>query len=83
MEAGAASELLVLSDQAGIRLAPEQRLLTPFQRMVLLLEMQRQQEEADNQNNLGSRTPNSAHQSGGGSMGNIGGETVTYTNESV
>lgn len=78
MEAGAASELLALADYGGVELAPEQRLLTPFQRMVVLLEAQRQQEEMEA--DLGNQVPNSAHQPGGGSMK---GDTVTYVNENT
>lgn len=76
MEAGAASEIIALSKRGGISLAPEQRLLTPFQRMVVVLEAKRQNEEMEKE--MDDQQLNSARQPRGGSMG---GETVTYVNE--
>lgn len=52
--------------------------LTPFQRMVLLDEMEAQQESAKNPGAGGGRR-NSLAQPGGG--GKAQGETVTYINE--
>lgn len=78
MEAGAASEIVALSKRGGISLAPEQRLLTPFQRMVVVLETKRQNEEMQEQ--MDDQQLNSARQPRGGSMS---GDTVTYVNESA
>ena len=82
VEAGAASAVLAISEQAGIPLAPTQADLTPFQRMVLTQEIERQHQES--QTGQGTSLP------GGNSFGNVnsqrqplgGGrrETVTYTN---
>lgn len=78
MEAGAASGVLALSSEAGIPLAPTQADLTPFQRMVLLKEIERQHEQANADQGQG-HTPgavNSMKAPRGGGRG----ETVTYTN---
>lgn len=71
--------MLALSSEAGIPLAPTQADLTPFQRMVLIKELERQQEEADQQDQAGSMPgrANRMHQPHGGGQG----ETVTYVNE--
>lgn len=84
MAGGGASEILALEEFGGGSLAPEQRLLTPFQRFVILLEAERQQEEAQKQQELGNRQPNSAHgmMTGAGSS-KIQGETVEYVNEGL
>ncbi|QRV15022.1 hypothetical protein JMJ58_19260 [Haloterrigena salifodinae] len=80
MEAGAASGVLALSSEAGIPLAPTQADLTPFQRMVLLKEIERQHEEANEQDGAGQVDTGPVNQMkaprGGGR-----GETVVYTNE--
>lgn len=83
MEAGGASSLVAISDQAGVPLAETQKELTPFQRMVLEFEMMRQQEEIENEHqtpSAGSAGPrtNPAAMSGGGT---ISGDTITYVNE--
>lgn len=83
MEAGAASAVLALSEQAGVPLAETQKKLTPFQRMVLLKEMERQQEEARNQNNTTSSPSGGLNPSGMSGGGRISGETVKYVNEGV
>ncbi|WP_211608537.1 hypothetical protein [Haloferax larsenii] len=71
---------MALSSELGIPLAPSQADLTPFQRMVLLKELERQQAESDNGQGLGGAAPgpvNTAKTPYGGGRG----ETVTYTNE--
>lgn len=78
MEAGAASELVALADSGAVNLAPEQRLMTPYQRMVILLETKRQHEKA--QEESGQPRMNSARHPSGGTMG---GETVTYVNKNA
>lgn len=76
VEAGGASNVVALLD-AGVPLVDSQADLTPFQREVLLQELTRQQEAA--QEDTGSQPPgqvNQLRQPRGG-----GGETVTYINE--
>lgn len=78
VEAGAASGVLALTE-AGIPLAPTQADLTPFQRMVLLKEMERQHDEAESDGGgvpAGAGPVNSMKAPHGGGRG----ETVTYTN---
>lgn len=85
MEAGEASKIVELS-KAGVPLAETQADLTPFQRMVMLQEIERQnqkeKEQAEQAQNGGhSRSGgagqvNSLRQPNGGQ-----GETVTYVNE--
>lgn len=85
MEAGAGSAVLALSETAHIPLATTQADLTPFQRMVLTMEMKRQAEAA--------RSQQHGHAHGAGSLPGAGrvnslaaprgggtGETVTYVN---
>lgn len=76
MEAGAASGILALSSEAGIPLAPTQADLTPFQRMVLVKELARQHEEADDGHGQAPGAVNTMKAPHGGGRG----ETVTYTN---
>ncbi len=80
MEAGAASGVVALSSELGIPLARTQADLTPFQRMVLLKEMERQHSEAQEQEGAGQVNTGPVNQMkaphGGGR-----GETVVYTNE--
>lgn len=77
VEAGAASAVLTLSSEAGIPLAPTQADLTPFQRLVLLKELERQQPDTQN----GASTPGQVNRLRQPRGGGLGGETVTYTNE--
>ena len=78
VEAGEASKVVALLD-AGVPLVESQKELTPFQRTVLLKELSRQNEQAQNQS---GGTPNAAgqvnqlRQPRGG-----GGETTVYTND--
>lgn len=80
VEAGAASNIVALLD-AGVPLVESQKDLTPFQRMVLLKELERQKAESQQQQSgsSGQSSPgqvNQLRQPRGGS-----GETVTYTND--
>jgi len=81
VEAGGASNIVALLD-AGIPLVESQADLTPFQREVLLRELERQREQAQSNAGVeagGNPTPgpvNQLRQPRGG-----GGETVTYINE--
>lgn len=77
MEHGEASNIVALLD-AGVPLVESQKDLTPFQRMVLLKELERQEREAQSgQQGASPGHANKLHQPGGGR-----GETVTYTNDS-
>lgn len=82
MEGGGASQVLALSEYADIPLAKTQADLTPLQRMVILKEVERQQEEADNKNphGGGSKPMMNSHPAAGG-VGGMTGETVEYVNE--
>jgi hypothetical protein len=79
VEAGGASEVVALLD-AGIPLVESQADLTPFQRMCILKELERQQAQAQ-QGGPGGAAPagtvNELRQPRGGGRG----ETVTYVNE--
>lgn len=78
MERGGASKIVALLD-AGVPLVESQKDLTPFQRMFLLKELQRQSEEAQQAGGGGNAAPgqvNQLRQPRGG-----GGETVTYIND--
>lgn len=78
MEAGAASGVVALSSDLGIPLVSSQAQLTPFQRMVLLQELERQHEEAQQDHDGAAPGPvNSMKAPNAGGRG----ETVTYTNE--
>jgi hypothetical protein len=77
VERGEASKIVALLD-AGVPLVDSQKDLTPFQRTVILKELERQEAEA--QRNGGGASPgqtNRLHQPGGGGRG----ETVTYVND--
>lgn len=80
MEAGGASEVLALL-KAGIPLVESQADLTPFQRMILLQEIERQEqlkaEAMEGKGAPGGPGVNSMRQPRGGGRG----ETVTYVNE--
>lgn len=76
MEAGAASGVVALSKEAGIPLVQTQADLTPFQRMVLLQELERQHDEANAESGGPPGAVNTAKAPNGGGRG----ETVTYTN---
>ena len=76
VEAGGASEIIALLD-AGVPLVETQKDLTPFQRTVLLKELQRQQEDQPNSSGSAPGQVNQLRQPRGGG----GGETVTYTND--
>lgn len=77
VEHGGASNVVALLD-AGIPLVESQKDLTPFQRTVILKELQRQQEEAQSQKqqNQSPGRANKLYNSQG-----KGGETVTYVND--
>lgn len=79
VEAGEASKVVALLD-AGVPLVDSQKDLTPFQRMVLLKELERQEAERPSQPGQGQPSApgqvNQLRQPRGG-----GGETVTYTND--
>lgn len=77
VEHGGASNVVALLD-AGIPLVESQKDLTPFQRTVILKELQRQQEEAQSQKqqNQSPGKANKLHNPQG-----KGGETVTYVND--
>ena len=85
MEQGEASNILAISKQAGIPLAETQKELTPFQRQVLVLSIQKQNEKIEEQRGqqtgAGPQGPrNTQHpsmQQGGASSG----ESVTFINE--
>lgn len=80
MEAGAASTVLAIAEHGGVPLAETQKDLTPLQRMVILKEAQRQQEEAEQQRN--NQTPGSGIKNNAVGAGNaVQGDTVTYVNE--
>lgn len=77
VEAGEASKVVALMD-AGVPLVESQKDLTPYQRMVLLKELERQEAQRPSQPG-GAASPgqmNQLRQPRGG-----GGETVTYTND--
>jgi len=80
VEAGAASAVVAISKEAGIPLAPSQADLTPFQRMVLIKELERQHEEAQDNGAGAGSSPSPVNQMrspGGGGNG----ETTVYTND--
>lgn len=89
MADGAASQILAISDKAGIPLAQEQKQMTPLQRMVITKEVQRQSEEAEQARNgrgaagsnqtLNSKAPGTPGRSPGG----MEGETVEFVNENA
>lgn len=86
MEAGGASQILAIAEQAGIPLVQEQRYLTPFQRMVLTMGMEKAQEDAKKNwgaTGTGGMTKNSMARSRGGAMGSATGETVQYVNKGI
>lgn len=69
-------------NDAGIPLAESQGDLTPFQRMVLMLEMKRQQEDAKDGNH-GSGGYNGVQNSHPGAGQKMQGETVKYVNDNA
>jgi hypothetical protein len=77
VEHGGASKIIALLD-AGIPLVESQKDLTPFQRTVILKELQRQQEETQSQKqqNQSPGRSNKLYNSQG-----KGSETVTYVND--
>jgi hypothetical protein len=85
VELGGASEVVTLLE-AGIPIAESQEDLTPYQRMVILKEMERRGEE---QRKAAEGGGNAAPSSGGrvnklrqpGAGGRSQGETVTFVNE--
>jgi hypothetical protein len=91
VEQGGASQILAIADQAGIPLVSEQAELTPFQRIFILKEVQRQQEKAEQggghgghghgaggNQRLNSKAPGTPSHGGGNT---IQGETVEIINE--
>lgn len=77
MELGGASEVVALLD-AGIPLVDSQEDLTPFQRMAILQELERQQQQTETGQPGGpGGQVNTLRQPRGGGRG----ETVTYVNE--
>lgn len=84
VESGAAASVLAVSDYGGVPLAQEQKELTPLQRLVILKEAERQQEEAEReaqQQQGQTAIPNSA--ASGSPMGNASGETIEFVNENA
>lgn len=80
MEVGAASTVLAIAEHGGVPLAKTQKDLTPLQRMVILKEAERQQEEAEQQQ--GGQTPGSGIKNNAVGAGNaVQGDTTTYVNE--
>lgn len=75
VEAGGASNVVALLD-AGIPLVESQQELTPFQRMFLLKELERQEEASQSGQTSSPGQVNQLRQPRGG-----GGETVTYVND--
>ncbi|OYR54912.1 hypothetical protein DJ70_12850 [Halorubrum halodurans] len=75
MEAGEASKVVALLD-AGVPLVESQKDLTPFQRMVLLKELERQEQASQSGQTQRPGQVNQLRQPRGG-----GGETVTYVND--
>jgi hypothetical protein len=86
VEQGAASQIVGIANQAGVPLADTQQELTPFQRLVIVKELERQQEESQSNQRGGGRPgpiKNSKASSHGGGMGSMQGETIKYVNEST
>lgn len=88
VNSGAASAIVTLSEKGNVPLAPAQKKLTPFQRMVLTKEFKRRQDEIEEEREKarsgtgGIRNSHSkAPQSPGGPIGDTQGETVEYVNE--
>jgi len=76
---GHSNQVLALSDKAGVPLAETQQDLTPLQRHVTVLTLQKQQQKKQKQQGGGSggRPVNSMRQPHGGGSG----QTTTYTNK--
>ena len=84
MEGGGASQILAIAEQAGIPLVQEQRFLTPLQRMVVTMGLEKEQEEANSGHGSGTTggsglTKNSMARS----RGTATGETVQYVNKGI
>lgn len=75
VEAGEASKIVALME-AGVPLVESQKDLTPFQRMILLKELERQEEASQSGQAHSPGQVNQLRQPRGG-----GGETVTYVND--
>lgn len=74
LEEGLGSEVLALSDRAGVPLAETQKEMTPLQRMVILKELERQQDESQS----GGMPAKNSHPGAGRS---VQGNTTTYVND--
>jgi len=86
VEAGGASQILAIADQGGVPLVQEQRFLTPFQRMVITLGIEKAQEEGGRKGGSarnGGMTKNSMARSRGSPMDRATGETVQYVNKGI
>jgi hypothetical protein len=87
VEQGAASQIVGIANQAGVPLADTQKELTPFQRLVIVKELERQHEESQSNQRGGGRPGpiknSKASSRGGGGMGSMQGETIKYVNEST
>jgi hypothetical protein len=73
-----------LYEYAGVPLAQLQKQLTPLQRMVIVKEVKRQKEEAENNTHQSGPTMNSAAGAGGvpaSGGGGMSGQTIEYVNE--
>lgn len=86
MADGGASRILAIAKEGNVPLAETQKELTPLQRMVMEMGLEKMQEEAEAQSGTTAGSGvNPTQNSLSGASGNstMSGDTITYVNEGV